>query len=140
MAKRTLFSLATLGVFGFASLALSSQPTALVSQQPSVVECRHTRTAAQEDRTRRDQAMSLAKAINHAEAEAVKRTKRYQPLANLGKLPMVPRGFELKLFANSSGYLFVLKDTLDPCRYAVFSDESGFVYEKAMDAPLVAQP
>jgi len=131
MAKRILFSVAIVAVSsGFGWVTLSSQH--------SVAECRHTKTATQEDRTRRDQALALARAINQAEADAVRRTKRYQSLANLGKLPAVPRGFELKLFADHSGYIFGLKDSLDPCRYAVFSDESGFLYEKAMDAALVA--
>ena len=130
MAKYTLFSVAVVGVWGLAWVA--------VEPQEAIVECRHGKAPTQEDRTRREQAVALAKAINQAEANAVRQTKQYQPLASLGNLPAVPRGFDLKMFADGSGYMFGIKDSLDPCRFAVFSDQGGFLYEKAaMDAPII---
>jgi len=84
--------------------------------------------------------VTLAKAINTAQASLVQRTQQYHPVESLGNLPAVPAGFELNLFADRSGYMFALKDTQDPCWFAVFSDNRGLVYEKsALDAPAVAQ-
>jgi len=105
-----------------------------------VPRCRHDQNTAQEDRDRRAQALTVAKAINAAQAAAVQETQQYQPLAGLGNLPPVPGGFELHLYADRSGYLFAVKDTLDPCRFAVFSGVGGLLYEQsALDAPVIAQ-
>ena len=129
MVKHRLFFLAILTVLGSGLITVHSQDT--------VAPCRHTKTATHEDRVRREQAIFLAELINQAEARAARETKQYQLIENLGSLPAAPRGFELKLFSNGSGYIFSLKDSLDACRFAVFSDEGGFVYEKALDAPLI---
>lgn len=102
--------------------------------------CRHHESAQQADRARRAGALALAKAINAAQADRVQRTGTYQPVERLGTLPPVPKGFDLSLFADRTGYLFAVKDTQDPCSFAVFSDERGLLYEKsALDAPAVAK-
>jgi hypothetical protein len=133
MVKRTLFSVV---VFGVASIGWGV-PAEQLSYAPS---CRHDRKATQEDRDRRSQAMVLAKAINAAQARQVRRAGQYQPLSNLADLPSVPTGFDLTLYADRSGYMFSVKDRLDPCRFAVFSDQVGLLYEKSgLDAPVIAQ-
>jgi hypothetical protein len=133
MVKRTLVSV---GVLGLASIAWTV-PAKQLSYAPT---CRHDRRATQEDRARRAQVMVLAKAINAVQARQVRQTQQYQPLSRLGDLPPVPAGFELTLYADASGYIFSVKDRLDPCRFAVFSDQVGLVYEKSgLDAPVVAQ-
>jgi hypothetical protein len=111
------------------------------AEQPSSVPaCRHGQASTQEDRDRRAHALTVAKAITASEAEVVRRTGEYQPLARLSGLPAVPNGFKLALYADRSGYIFALKDTRDPCHFAVFSDASGLLYEKsALDAPVLAQ-
>jgi hypothetical protein len=58
--------------------------------------------------------MVLAKAINSVQARQVRQTRQYQPLSRLGDLPPVPAGFELTLYADASGYIFSVKDRLDP--------------------------
>ncbi|MDQ3488977.1 MAG: hypothetical protein M3468_14770, partial [Acidobacteriota bacterium] len=74
------------------------------------------------------------------QSASVRRTGQYQPLAKLADLPALPREFELNLFADASGYMFALKDTQDPCWFAVFSDQRGLLYEKsALNAPVIAQ-
>lgn len=134
MVKRTSVCIAALGIASIGWTAM------LGRQLPSAISCRHQQAAKQEDRARRAQALTLAKAINAAEAELVQRTRQYQPLESLHNLPAVPSGFQLKLYADRSGYIFAIKDTLDPCRFAVFSDAGGLLYEKsALDAPVIAQ-
>jgi hypothetical protein len=107
---------------------------------PALASCRHDANSAEADRNRRAQAVTLAKAIITAQAGVVRRTGQYHPVASLGKLPTVPAGFSLKLFADRDDYVFALKDTLDPCRYAIFSDSAGLLYEKsARSAPVIAR-
>jgi hypothetical protein len=126
-----------IAALGVASIGWAAMPERQLS---SVVSCRHHQRATQEDRARRAEALTLAKAINAAEAELVRRTRQYQPLERLQSLPAIPGGFELNLYADRAGYIFALKDTLDACRFAVFSDERGLLYEKsALDAPVMAQ-
>jgi hypothetical protein len=134
MVTRTSVCIAALGI---ASMGWAAMPGRQLS---SGISCRHQQGANQEDRARRAQALTLAKAINTAEAELVRRTRQYQPFESLRNLPVVPSGFQLNLYADRSGYIFAIKDTRDPCRFAVFSDASGLLYEKsALDAPVIAQ-
>ena len=131
------------GAFCLAILAMTSIQGAVPLRQqtlPVVASCRHDGNATEPDRQRRAQALTLAKAITAAQGEAVRRTRQYHPVPSLGSLPAVPSGFALKLFADRDDYVFALKDTLDPCRYAIFSDSAGLLYEKsARAAPVVAQ-
>ena len=43
-------------------------------------------------------------------------------------LPPIPRGFQAQMTTDGASYAFSLKDTLDPCRFAYFSDQDGVVY------------
>jgi hypothetical protein len=63
----------------------------------------------------------------------------YGALSQLRGVPPTPQGFELRLYTDGRGYVLSLKDTLDPCRYAIFSDEAGTLYEKTpLPAALIA--
>jgi len=95
-----------------------------------VAFCRHDVTESASDRSRREAALLLARAINGAERGLADRTGTYGPLAHLGNLPPTPAGFELRLFADDAAYAFSIKDELDICRWAVFSDQDGLLYEK----------
>ena len=122
--------------------ATSLQGVAPLTRQipPTLASCRHDAHATEADRNRRMQALALAKAINTAQADVVRLTRQYQPLGSLGSLPAVPHGFAVKLFADRDDYVFAVKDTLDPCRYAIFSDSAGLLYEKsARAAPVIAR-
>jgi hypothetical protein len=137
MRKRLLCSV---GVLALALGALSATLMAQRQLLQYVPRCRHDDTAIREDRDRRAQALVLARAINAAQAELVRLKGEYQPQGNLGSLPSAPRDFELTLYANHAGYIFSLKDTVDPCHFAVFSDASGLIYEQsALEAPAVAR-
>jgi hypothetical protein len=120
-------------------LAVGSLAAGIHAQPSPAPRCRHEEHATEADRNRRARTLTVAKAINAMQAELVRRTGQYHPAENL-RLPEVPAGFELNLFVNRSGYLFAIKDMTDPCRFAVFSDEGGLIYEKsALEAPVVAQ-
>ncbi|HEY0871918.1 MAG TPA: hypothetical protein VGD94_00495 [Vicinamibacterales bacterium] len=109
-------------------------------QYSTLPVCRHDSRSTEADRARRAQALTLAKAINSAQADAVRRTQAYQPLSALPSLPDTPEGFAVKLYAGEDGYMFAIKDTRDPCHFAIFSDTAGLLYEKsARTAPIIAQ-
>jgi hypothetical protein len=80
----------------------------------------------------------LARAINQAQGRAVAASERYQPLAKLPGLPPAPSGFELRFYTDGAGYILSLKDTLDPCRYGVFTDQHGRLYEMSPQVPQIA--
>ena len=96
--------------------------------------CRHGEDESPVNRTQRLQALALASAINRAEGQQARQTRRYVPLTALGTLPSAPQDFTLKLYADSEGYVAVLKDGRDPCRYAIFTEESGHIYETSSPA------
>ena len=54
--------------------------------------------------------------------------RRYREPSELA-LPPAPAGFSLQFHVNADRYTFSLKDTLDPCRYAIFSDQDRDIYE-----------
>ena len=121
------------------SVLLGSASTFHAQVVPSVVVCRHDASESQPDRDRREQALGLARAINTAEGRLSERTRAFHPLAELTNLPPTPRGFELRLYSDGAGYVFSIKDTLDVCGYAVFSDQASLLYEKTpRPAPLMA--
>jgi hypothetical protein len=136
MVKHASAFLASLVV---ASLGYAAMPKQLRSLS-AVASCRHTENANQADRDRAQQAVTFAKAINAAEAESRKRTGDYRSVASLSNLSPVPTGFKVNLYADRTGYMFSLKDTLDPCHFAVFSDTAGLIYQQsALTAPIIAQ-
>ena len=109
------------------------------AQLAGVPACLHDDGERPVDRDRREQALSLAKAVHEAEGTAAERARFYLPLSQLRGLPRTPRGFELRLYTDGHGYIMSLKDSLDPCRYGIFSDQAGILYEKApLTAPLIA--
>jgi hypothetical protein len=126
-----------LGVLAVGLVAAESSQRA--AQPVALPRCRHDSAEEAPDRVRREQALALAKAINEAEGIAAERIRLYRPLAQLSSLPAAPAGFHVRLYTDGAGYILSIKDTLDPCRYGIFTDESGLVYERTpQPAPLVA--
>ena len=91
--------------------------------------CLHGADETPADRARREKAVQLAFEINSAEVVARRLGRMYAPLEQLLNLPRTPDGFRVQLHADGTTYSFSIKDTMDPCLYAVFSDQSGDVYE-----------
>ena len=125
-------------------LALTMISAALLGPQVSgqlptrLPSCLHDQGETAPQRAKREGALGLLKAINAAQGQLVQRAKRYGTLQQLGSLPAVPDGFVVRLYADQEGYLVSVKDDSDPCRFALFSDQSGHVYEAKLPAPQVA--
>lgn len=109
------------------AVVLASAGTAFAQQT-----CLHDRSEAAADRTRRERAITVARAINTAEHMGLSPRRpgeRYRPFEDLVMIPAVPDGFTLQFHTDGNSYSFSLKDTRDPCKYAVFSDQDGLIYE-----------
>jgi hypothetical protein len=103
-----------------------------------IARCLHDDDETPSNRARREQARALARAINAAQGQSVERTRRYQPLSQLPSLPEAPEGFVVRLYTDGDAYIVSIKDVRDACRYGIFSDEHGFLYESSPTVPLVA--
>jgi hypothetical protein len=94
--------------------------------------CLHDASETQANKTRRDQAIRVARAINTAENMGIaprRPGQRYRRFDELAMVPAIPAGFALQFHTDGETYSFSLKDTRDPCRYAIFSDQEGDIYE-----------
>ena len=113
------------------ALLLLSGPS-LASAQDR--QCLHDQLETRANRTRREKALELADEINRAQGVARRFGARpgqgpYKPLEELFNLPDTPEGFRVQLHTDGTTYTFSIKDTRDPCGYAVFSDQSLDIYE-----------
>lgn len=124
------------------TLLLSGAGTVLAQPAPA---CLHGPSETQADQARRVQALDLAHTLNRAENRAKgfgsqRDSREYLPLDQLLAMPLVnapatPEGFQVQLQTDGSSYTLALKDMNDPCRYAIFSDQSGYVYEATPSTP-----
>jgi hypothetical protein len=103
-------------------------------QEPPLPPCLHRPPEAPVQRARREQALKIAHQINLA--EAVFRSKPnfrqpsgYRPLRDLPNILPTPAGFRVQFYTDGPTYTFSIKDTLDACEYAIFSDQDEGIYE-----------
>lgn len=108
----------------------------LAGSRPLVAQqCLHDkRTETPAQRARREQALRLAQMINAAEAMGPsilpgQRRPDYRPLDQLPIIPATPAGFRLQFHTDGATYSLSIKDTTDPCNYAIFSDQDRRIYE-----------
>jgi hypothetical protein len=90
--------------------------------------CLHGDDETPGERARRRAAVLFLRAVNTAQARARGSAGSYQMLTDLPDLPPMPDGFTAILAADVDVYAAALKDTRDPCRYALFSDQTGLIY------------
>ena len=94
--------------------------------------CLHDASETPANKTRRDRAILVARQINTAEAMGLaprRPGQRYRPFEELTMISAIPEGFALQFHTDGQSYSFSLKDMRDPCRYAIFSDQEGLIYE-----------
>ena len=94
--------------------------------------CLHGASETEADRSRREQALRLAVAIHQAQPTIVGPRPAQppsKPWHELTNLPRTPDGFVVQYQSNGEMYSFSIKDALDPCRYAIFSDQDRALYE-----------
>jgi len=113
-------------------VAVTSSGSASSAQRS--LRCLHDLSEQPQQRQRRMDAIAVAEAIYRAERRGVvprprPRPDTYRPLDQLGTLPATPDGFRLQFHTDGMSYTVSLKDTLDGCQYAIFSDQDGYIYE-----------
>ena len=95
-------------------------------------QCLHDQLETSANRARREKALEWAHKINQAETKS---QGSVLPFDRLFNVPPAPDGFKLQFHVDGETYAFSIKDMRDPCAYAIFSDQSGNVYE-GTPAPL----
>ena len=93
--------------------------------------CLHGQNESSEQAPRREKANKVAHAINAAEvivAGPQSRRPKYRRPEELMNIPALPPGFELQFNTDGASYNFAIKDALDACHFAIFSDQDKFVY------------
>ena len=122
-------------IIGGLLLGSMASPAALHAVQPAQIpgRCLHGPNEPRSQQARRQLAIKVAQQINRAEYSGsgfVPSAKRdFRPLDQLRDVPSAPAGFRLQFHTDRSTYMFSLKDTLDACEYAIFSDQDQALYE-----------
>lgn len=114
-----------------AALAATALMIAVAAPQPTPAQapaCLHGPSEPAAQRARRLAALEFARKLNMLEAEGMLQAQRYYLMDTLPGLPPLPNGFKAQLSTDGGSYAFSVKDTLDPCGFAYFSDHEGVVY------------
>jgi hypothetical protein len=90
--------------------------------------CLHGRSETANQRARRVGALQFARQLNTFEAAGKSQAQSYYAIADLPGLPPIPDGFQARLSTDGASYAFSVKDTLDACHFAFFSDQDGVIY------------
>jgi hypothetical protein len=114
--RMCVLALALAGVAGFVQLP---------AQEPA---CLHGPKETAEQRDRRMAAVQFARQLNTFEAAGKSQAQRYYAIEDLPGLPPLPDGFKAAIATDGASYTFSIKDTLDACRFAFFSDQDGVIY------------
>jgi len=125
MSKKVELSVAIWLLFGTASS---------LAQDPRVRPCLHSQPEAPAQRVRRQLALKVAREINFAESAYrakpnFRQQPSYRPLRDLANISPVPDGFTVQFYTDGPTYTFSMKDSLDACEYALFSDQDQGIYE-----------
>ena len=100
-------------------------------QSPSTQNCLHGQSETAAQAGRRQAALQLARQINTTEAQANLRGHTYYAISDLPGLASEVNGFKVQLSTDGGSYTFSVKDTLDACHFAYFSDQDGVIYSAA---------
>jgi hypothetical protein len=91
-------------------------------------ECLHGADETAAERTRRERALYYAQRLNAAEQSSFPAGRTYRRPEEFPSLPPLPPGFLLQFHTDGRTYTFSLKDGRDPCGFAIFSDQRGYLY------------
>jgi hypothetical protein len=104
------------------------------AQEPRHLPCLHSQPEAPAQRVRRQLALKMAHQINLAESAFhpkpnFRQQPTYRPLPELVNISPAPAGFKVQFYTDGPTYTFSMKDTLDACEYAIFSDQDQGIFE-----------
>jgi hypothetical protein len=84
-------------------------------------------TGCPSDPQRSRAAVQFARAVNTAQARFQAQNKRYGQISDLA-VGAEPEGFHAQLTTDGTAYSFSVKDAVDACHFALFSDQQGLIY------------
>jgi hypothetical protein len=91
-------------------------------------KCLHGPSESADQAGRRRAALELARKINTTEAQANQQGHTYYAIGDLPGLASEVDGFKVQLSTDGGTYTFSMKDSADPCKFALFSDQEGVIY------------
>jgi hypothetical protein len=124
-------SIGTLVTIGAATIALGFVGMLVPERDAHAAQvrtCLHGDDETPGERQRRTQALAFVRGVNTAQARTYSGEKTYKRLPDLGNVPAIPAGFAAHLAVEREVYAVAVKDTLDPCGFAFFSDQNGLIY------------
>ena len=95
---------------------------------PPAQNCLHGPSESADQASRRRAALQLAQQVNKVEAQANQQGHTFYALSDLPGLTSEINGFKVQLSTDGGTYTFSIKDTVDTCRFAYFSDQEGVIY------------
>ena len=123
--RHAVFAVLVVALIGYA-VSYSRAVVRPVAAQAQA--CLHGEAEVPTERARRFQALAVARDVNTMQVTAAAEANGlYQPLLKLKLSQPTPEGFRLQLTTDGTNYAFSVKDTLDPCMFAYFSDQSGII-------------
>ena len=120
------FGIASVVVIG--GLIMAGTWTRSLSGQQTRV-CLHGTDETAAERTRRNEAVGYVRSVHNAQARFYPSSSRYGQIAELSDVRPLPTGFTLQHAADTQGYMFSVKDMTDQCRFTLYSDHAGLIYE-----------
>ena len=114
--RKYVLALALAGLIGFVTLP---------AQEPT---CLHGPKETTAQSARRTAALEFARQLNTFEAAGKSQAQRYYAIEDLPGLPKLPEGMKAAIATDGASYVFSVKDTLDACHFAYFSDQDGVIY------------
>lgn len=92
-------------------------------------QCLHGTDETAEQKSRSRAALRLMRQINTAQATTgMEKAKKFLPLEELGVDAASAPGFTPKLTTDGKSYSVLLKDSTDPCGFALLTSEEGVIY------------
>jgi len=111
------------------AIAVVAVPIDLASVQAQQANCLHGADETPDQAARRKLALATVRQINSHQTVLFVKTKTYPPLSAFTGVPVQPPpGFSLQLSVDGMSYAVSVKDTLDPCSFAYFSDQEQVIY------------
>ena len=91
--------------------------------------CLHGPDESESQRRRVSAAIAFIREVSEAQARIYRQRDTYVALSDAVSVARVPVGFVPRLRFDRWSYGIMLKDSLDSCGFALFSDQEGVIYE-----------
>jgi hypothetical protein len=91
--------------------------------------CLHGADESESQRRRVGAAITFIREVSEAQSRMYRQRNSYVALSEAVSVARVPVGFVARLRFDRWSYGLMLKDSLDSCGFALFSDQEGVIYE-----------